>query len=351
MKIDELLDGKIKVFSNFSESDIFNNFDSLYQNKFPTILKSTTSILNLSKILFSLYLFSGLLGFVCNWFIHIFGLERRFTIFQFSHKWHYLTNSNKKINHHHKLGDIYAPYIDIITDDDSLFTGRLHEVVVGKDSNVEAYALFETRKYYRLQKQSEEDLRKVEAIKQLIITSPIQYFSHSEKEDSFIYLKRIKGNLFTITSNRVKNTSMSFVKVSGLYKKIETAALRVFNLIFIILIVFSVSYIFWDYHLYDFSSYTKRFIFCLTLPFSFISVVLFISKFFEKHINIIKFFRTTGLSFLIMILLFIPYLYVFNCVSVGWIIIIISAYLLIFAFLIDNFIQKKVVNDNNKPED
>lgn len=347
IQIDYLLGGHVKVFSVFTESELFVNFDNLYQNKFPEILKSKNSLYSLSKIIFSLYLFSGILGFVSNWFVHIFGLEKRFTFFQFSHKWHYLTYSNKKINTNHRIGDIYTTYIDIATDDDSLFTGRLHEVVINKDGNIEAYTMFDTKKYYRLVK-DEKSQEKIKQIKLLAEKFPNNYSIHTDNENQFIYLKLIKGNLFTIASSRVKNTSLSFLKVSGLYKKIETAINTFINSLLIILAAFSVSYIFWDYNLYEFSTYSRRLIFCISLPISFIGVLLFLSSFFEDRKIVSKYLGQIVMSFFIMILLFIPYLYIFNCVKFGVFFLILIGYLVSLSFWLDYLKKNLLVRIEDK---
>lgn len=321
----------IPVFNHIKADEIIHSFISIYKNEFPSLLKHTESLFQLVNLLLSLYLFSSILGFITKKIIFIFGFEKRWSLFPFLNKWDYLMYSTRANNNRHKIGDAYTSKIDITTENNCFISGRLHEIVFSKEGNVEAYALHDTYKLYYLDKQSAADQAKIEEVKSFIAENNPFYMEYGETGNKYEYLKRVRGNLFTIASNKVLNTSLSFIKVSGIYETIKTISRTAFTILFILSLVFSLSYLFWDYNIFLFSSYFKRVAFCITFPLSVVCFLLLLMNGIDYKKTRKKYWNDLKTCFFLVLRLIAPYYYIFNSLPFLGFLIIQFALLLIYA--------------------
>lgn len=307
---------KITTIFDITSDEILTNFTLIYQNKFPLILNNFDSLTNVFYALISLYFFSGIIGFFLHKIIFIFGFEKRFSIFKFQNNWDYLTNSNRQNNVNHKLGDIHYTKVDIKTDENELFTGKLHEIIFDKEGKIDAIAIQETYKFYKLNKESEKE--KIEEIKLLISDDNPHIIEHFETKDEYIYKKRVKGNIFTVFNDKIQNISITYIKISHFFEKFQKFVKYTISTLILLVTLFSISYGIWDFHLIEFSSTYKRIGFCIITPLSFCFLILFFIEIFSfKRIkqDKMKFLLDLKDAFLILIYFLIPYLYVFDYVT------------------------------------
>ncbi|KUY29787.1 hypothetical protein [Elizabethkingia ursingii] len=316
------------------KEDVFLNFISIYENKFPVGFSNLSSLSEIFYVLITLYFFSGILGSFLSRIVFIFGLDKRFSFFRFQHQWDYLTVSNKQNNTSHKLGDIHYTKVDIKTNDDQLFTGKLHDIILDKDTKVEAIALQETYKFYKLDREKDKD--RVQEISQKIHNNDPFIIFHLMTKTQFIYKKRIMGDIFTIPHNKIENISITFIKISHILRKFQHITKYIVSVLLLLVLFFSVTYAIWDYHLINFDAAHKRIMFCILLPITSIAFILFILGTINKIEN--KAYFVTW-AFIILVFVSLPYLYIFSIVSFTSLIII-----LILSFIFIAFVVKSIVN-------
>lgn len=329
--IDSYTDGSVEDFIEIGYCEVIDNFRAIYSNNFPSIFDSTRSLLKLSGLLFTLYIFSSISGFLLHKFIFILGLEKRFSLFKFQNAWDYLTNSNKQNNGSHKLGDIYYTRVDIKTSEGELFTGKLHDIVLDKEGKIDAIAIQETYKFYTLEKTA--DVTKINHVKSLIRKKDINFIFHSETVTEYIYKKRIKGNVFTAFNDKISNISITYVKLSHIYERFRKY-LRYFTTVLLTgVILFSISYSLWDYHLLNFTNSFRRIGFCIMLPFNVMTFLLF----FISIINIKKkkyYWDDIIYCLLITVLFTIPHLYIAGYSTFLFMILYVAIFMIIFTIII-----------------
>lgn len=305
------------LFENNSQS-LIDNFRLVYENKFPEILNNPESLFDVFYKICLLYLFSLVLGFLLHKFIFIFGLEKKYSFLKFQNNWDYITNSNRQNNINHTIGDLHFTKIDIKTIDNELFTGKLYEIIFDKDGKIEAVAMQEAYKFYRLNKESE--VEKIEAIKNLISPDDAHIIFHSETISEYVYRKRVKGNIFTIFNNNITNLSITYVKISGLFEKFQSILKSLVSASIILITFFSLVYAIWDFGIFQFASTFKRLGFCILTPITFIYFILFFINFFDiKNLRNSRpeYFNNLKEYFLILIFFLSPYLYIFDIVGFG----------------------------------
>ncbi|WP_163408663.1 hypothetical protein [Flavobacterium ajazii] len=333
-----------KIEFDLKTSDITDTFICIYENKLPTLFISETRIIQTISLLFSIYSFSILLGYFSNRIIFYLGLEKRFSVFQFQNNWHYLTNSNKQNNITHSIKDIYYTKVDIKTKAEELFTGKLHVISYDKEGKIEAITLQEAYKFYRLT--IANDLGKINEIKQALSDNDPHIIFHSETSNNFIYRKRIKGDLFTIFNNDLENISITYIKISNFYEKFQKTVKTILSIIILTATIFSISYAIWDFKLIPFSSYYKRLTFCITSPLILILLILFLISIFDRKLlieNRKKYKTQIKEIFCILILLSLPYLYIFDIVRFIFTLIIIIIYLSVLGKLLGSQTKNSVV--------
>ncbi len=329
----------LKVEFELGVPEITDTFLCMYENKLPTIFASELRIVQTGNLLFSLYAFSLILGFFINRIIFFLGLEKRFSILQFQNSWHYVTNSTKQNNLNHSIGDLYFTRVDVKSSKEELFTGKLHDILYDKEGKVEAITIKEAYKYYRLS--VENDISKISEIKQQIQENDVNVIFHSETANSFIYRKRIKGDLFTILNNDLENISITYIKIANFHKKFQKFLKVSFSILLLLSGLFSISYAIWDFQLFEFENYFKRLLFCIISPLNFaISLLIIVTLFnFKRLKNETKnYIQDLKNAFLILILFCLPYLYVFNFISGSYMTLTIILYIIISSILLP---QKK----------
>lgn len=310
--------------------DIADTFICLYENKFPTIFISEIKISSTIKLLFSIYSFSFLLGFFLNRTIFYLGFQKRFSILQFQNHWKYLTDSNKQNNISHSFGDIHYTKVDIKSPNGDLFTGKLHRIIYDKDDKIEAISIQDAYKFYKLV--ISDDQQKINEIKELVNDNDPNIIIHSETNINFIYRKKIKGNIFTIFNNDIENISITFIKISNFYRKLQNVIKILISLFILLISIFFLSYAIWDFQIINFSTYSRRLFFCLLTPLAFIFTLLFFISLFNRKKYLkdkIEYYNQTKDSFLLLIIFYIPYLFIFNKVNGLFTIIILFTSMII----------------------
>ena len=325
-----------KIEFDLKTEQITDTFICIYENKLPTIFTSEIKIIQTIKLLISVYLFSVLLGYSINRIIFYLGLEKRFSILQFQNNWQYLTNSNKQNNLSHSAGDIYYTKVDVKTKTDELFTGKLHNLSFDKEGKIEAITIQDAYKFYRLK--FKDDTDKIEEIKKSVNENDPHLLIHSETSTSFVFRKRIKGDLFTIFNNEIENISITYIKISNFYRKFQKV-LKIFLSILILLItILSISYAIWDFQIISFSSYSRRLMFCIISPIVVIFALLLLTSLTNRiqfRDNKKKYFNQVKDSILILILFSLPYLYVFSILK-GWLVIL---FLFLYLIILGKFLS------------
>jgi len=328
----------LKVEFELGVPEVTDTFLCMYENKLPTIFSSETRIIQTGNLLFSLYAFSLILGFFINRLIFFLGLEKRFSILQFQNSWHYVTNSTKQNNLNHSIGDLYYTRVDVKSSKEELFTGKLHDILYDKEGKVEAITIKEAYKYYRLS--LVDDAVKIAGLNQQIQQNDPNVIFHSQTTNSFIYRKRIKGDLFTILNNDLENISITYIKIANFHKKFQKFIKVSISILLLLAGLFSVSYAIWDFQLFTFENYFKRLLFCIISPLNFaISLLLIVTVFnFKTLKNDTKnYFQDLKNIFLILILFSLPYLYIFGLTGGGYTILI----MLFYMFISSLFLPKK----------
>lgn len=335
--IDSFTDNKLTKIFSIDSQEILNNFVLVYENKFPLILNNSESLSDVFYALASIYCFSAIIGFYIHKVIFIFGFEKRFSIFKFQNNWDYLTNSNRQNNINHKLGDIHYTKVDIKTNDNELFTGKLHEIIFDKDGKIEAVAIQEAYKFYRLSKDTENE--KIVEIKHSISTDNAHILEHFETSSEYIYRKRIKGNIFTVFNEKIQNISITYIKISHFFEKFQKFLKYIVSTLIMLMTLFSISYAIWDFHIINFSTIYKRIGFCIITPLSFCFLILFaihlfaIEKFKKENT---RFWLDLKNSFIIFLYFLLPYLYIFNYIQFYTLILALIAGLILLGLFLSN---------------
>lgn len=331
-----------KIDFKLKTSNILETFKSTYDNKLPIVLSNEESIVDVSKVLLSLYGFSILLGFFCKKIVFYTGLENKNGIIKTKNFYEYITTSNKVNNSRHSFGDLYYTKVDVKTTKDDLFIGRLHDISYDKDGKIEAISLQDTYKYYKLN--YDQDIVRINEVKRRNDESDPYIIIHSETPATFVYRKRIKGDLFTIMNGEIQNVSISYIKILNFYQKFQKILYTVFSILILFAFVFSLLYALWDFHLIPFTSTTKRIIFCIVTPVNFLFFILLLLNIFnlKKYKSNKNAYKKTVKETVVSIIFFlIPYLGVFNYLSP------IMTLILLFIFLFLIGIMNKTKSQQN----
>lgn len=334
---DSFTENKLTKIFSIDSQDVLNNFVLVYENKFPVILNNSESLSNVFYGLASLYCFSTIIGFFVHQIIFIFGFEKRFSIFKFQNNWDYLTNSNRQNNVNHKLGDIHYTKVDIKTNENELFTGKLHEIIFDKDGKIEAVTIQEAYKFYRLNQADESE--KISEIKNLISPDNAHLLEHFETSSEYIYKKRIKGNVFTVFNERIQNISITYIKISHFFEKFQKFLKYTVSTLILLMTLFSISYAIWDFHIIDFSTFYKRIGFCIITPLSFCFLILFTINIFDfKKLknDSKKFWSDLKDSFIFFFYFLLPYLYIFDYIKFYKLILTLIIGLIVLGLLVSN---------------
>jgi len=327
----------LKIIFELKMEDITDAFTCIYENKLPTIFISEDGIINTLSLLFSIYLFSGFIGVFLNRIIFYFGLEKRYSIFQFQNSWQYITSSNRLNNSKHNTGDIFYTKIDVKTKTDELFTGKLHLISYDKEGKIEAITIQDAYKFYKLKKA--EETSKIDEIKQSINENEPHLLIHSETPNTFVYRKRIKGDLFTIFNNELENISITYIKISNVFRKFQKILRIIISTLLLVVTIFSLMYAIWDFHIIAFANYAKRLVFCITSPLLLMFLVAFLIAIFDNknlNENRAKYFGQVKDTFMLIILFCLPLLYVFTNLALGYIVLISVAYTIVMGFLLSS---------------
>lgn len=325
-----------KINTGFSSEDAISIFSSLYENRLPENFEKEGYLYNCFKILFSIYLYSILVGYFFHKIIFYLGLEKRFSMFRFQNNWDYLTISNKQNNISHSIGDIFSTKVDVKTKDNQLFTGKLHEILFDKDGKMEAIAIQETYKFYRLDKTKDEN--KIISIKNNE-NNTYGIIIHSETTNSFVYRKRIKGEIFTILNNEIENISITYIKISNVFDKFQRYIKIITSILLLTVTLFSIAYGFWDFNIFPFQNTYKRIGFAIITPFNFVFLLVFLSSLFN-----LKGYRKTPRNYLnslkdsvlILVIFCVPYTYIFGNARFLYMVIIFIFISIICASFLSN---------------
>jgi|GEM_PF-568636 len=339
--VDTYTNHNLTVFQSFKAEDIINNFRSMYENQLPSALNESHSIINVFIVLFNLYLFSAILGYTSQKIVFWTGLDKRLLVFRHHNNWKNLTKSTKRSNEYHQSGGIYYTTVDIKTKEKELFSGKLHDIILDKDGKIYAIAIQEAYKYYTLNKPGDDvqiDLIREESASE----NNIDILFHSETDLKFIYKKRIKGSIFTVFQESIENISITHIKISHIFKKIQKAFRLFISLFKTTVNIFFFTYIVWDFGFIDFKSTTGRAIFCLSLYFIVNIILMIVLNLFER--SAIENEKKLTIKELSFILLFFatPLLYSLDVIS-----FIQSAAIIILLFIIA-FIFIDPNKDNNE---
>lgn len=325
------------IIFDLQMEDIADTFICIYENKLPTIFISEERIIQTLSLLFSIYLFSACIGIFLNRIIFYFGLEKRYSIFQFQNSWQYITNSNRLNNSNHSAGDIFYTKIDVKTKADELFTGKLHLISYDKEGKIEAITIQDAYKFYRLKKA--EETEKIQEIRESLKEDDPHLLIHSETSNTFVYRKRIKGDLFTIFNNDLENISITYIKISNVFRKFQKVLRIAVSTLLLVVTIFSLMYAIWDFHIISFSNYSRRLVFCITTPIFLMFLFALFIAIFDKKIyneNKKKYYGHLKDTFLIILLFGLPFVYVFTATA-GWIVTLISfVYTILMGFLLSS---------------
>lgn len=325
----------LKVEFELGVPEVTDTFLCMYENKLPSIFASEERIIQTGNLLFSLYAFSLIFGFFINRIIFFLGLEKRFSILQFQNRWHYVTNSTKQNNLNHSIGDLYYTRVDVKSSKDELFTGKLHDILYDKEGKVEAITIKEAYRYNRLN--LVDDAVKIADINRQFQENDPNVIFHSQTATSFIFRKRIAGDLFTILNNDLENISITYIKISNFHKKFQKFLKVLFSIMLLLAGLFSVSYAIWDFQLLVFDSYFKRLLFCIISPLNFAILLLLIVTIFNFKMarrDTKNYFSELKNTFIILILFSLPYLYIFNITRGSYMMLILILYLVLSSLIL-----------------
>jgi hypothetical protein len=332
----------------FTSKEVIDTFTNLYENRFPDNFKRPDFLAKAIKFLFSLYAFSALIGFLMNRVIFYLGLEKKFNFLSFQNSWEHLFNSNQRNNSSHSIRDIYSTKVDIKTKGEQLFTGTLHEVIFDKDGKVEAFAIQEAYKYFTLEKGKDDG--KIMEISAMASGDDPNVIVHSRTNSQFIYRRRVKGNIFTISNGEIENVSITYIKVSDFLSKFKKYISIFVSLLLLFITVFSIAYAIWDFGIIDFSTPYRRVGFAILTPFFSTLVMLFVFSLFnfsalkkdkKRYLNDLK------NSFLILLIFTVPYIY--PLFEIGfWRMTLIWFFTFMFLSI---FLEKKAPSKNQDNQD
>ncbi len=236
--------------------------------------------------------------------------------------------------------------VDIKTSNQELFTGKLHEISYDKEGKIDAITIQEAYKFYKCN--VNEELKKIEYIKEITNDNDPYIIIHIDNYNDFVYRKRIKGNLFTIFNNDIENMSITYIKISDFYEKFQKILKKVFSVIFLIIVIISISYAIWDFQIIQFKNQVRRIIFCFIFPFVFglsavsINAILNVKLF---KANITKYLNDVKDIVTILIIFLIPYLYIFNVLKTSYCIVIFACYFFLCGALISKKEEKTEINE------
>ncbi len=326
---------KFKIETGFTIKELIETFKNLYENKFPIKFSEPEFLLSCFKIISSLYIYSILIGFFINKIIFNLGLEKRFGFLRFQNNWDYLTISNNQNNSNHTVGDIYSTKVDIKTKDGNLFTGTLYETLFDKDGKIDTIAIKEAYKFYRLK--FGEDFEIIQNIKKEIDENNPFLIFHSENDETFVYRRRIKGEIFSINNCEIENISITYIKITDLSEKYRKYLKIVVSILILLVTLLSIAYGIWDFNIFTFTSIYKRIGLAIVTPFAFSMLILFLIQIFnfqKLRRETKKYFLNLKDSAIIFSLILFPYTYIFLNLKFYLMIILWFLYFLFSATLL-----------------
>lgn len=322
-------------------------FKGLYSETFPEEFEKTDFIKSCALLLIYLYVWSICLGYLAHFIIITFGFQKRFHLLRFQNHWEYITISNNKNNSNYSIGDYFTTIVDIKTKDGNLFRGDLFEIIYDKENKIDAIAIQKAYKFHTIkpiENESENERQKREAkienLRNISKDNP-NILINIDKEDRFIYRKRIKGEIFVINNSEIDNISVTFIRVSNLRERYENFLQSLMLTILIGIVVFSILNGIWDLNAYDFGNNYRRITFSITLPitslFLMATIITYVDykKAKKKSLNEYRKLKKDTLNGLIITFLCtIPYLYIFNFLAFHYtIILLIGCFIIISTFV------------------
>lgn len=334
--VDGLTNNLFSGFVHVGEKEILQIFEDLYSNKYPTSFRDKNSILGIIEVFIFLYFFSGFIGWLFKKAIFTLKLEKSVSFLKFENHWDYLAGSNRINNPSHRFGDRSITQVDIKTLDDQLFTGLFHQFLLDKDGAVDSIVITDTFKYFKLNKP--EDLIRIEEIK-LEATSNTGYIiEHLETELQYIYKKKIKGHIFIAFKSEIDNISITYITLSNVFNRFQDVGKIIFTILIGLAIIFSLSFAFWDFGLFNFKSNWKRIGFSLTSVINIIFFLLFLGSLLRIRLitdeNRILIKNSIWNSFILLLFTLIPYLYIFGFLQFYVIIIVMIVLLPLLGVLL-----------------
>ena len=164
-----------------------------------------------------------------------------------------------------------------------------------------------------------DNLDKINIVKKSIDSNDPRLIIHTDIEGhEFIYRKRVKGEIFSIVYSEIENISITYIKISDLYKRYEKYLRVIITTLLLIVFIFCVSNAIWDFNLFDFKNSYKRIVFSIVTPVFFAAILLFIIQLLsynELKRDYKKYLRDIKDCLVIVLIVIFPYLYVFCNVS------------------------------------
>lgn len=327
----------VDIGFQLNSSQVITIFENLYENKFPDLFKDNKKIKDIVYILALLYLFSLLFGVLLNRVVVFCGLDKRISLFNLIDSWSILLTSNKKNNFDHKSGDIFFTKIDLKTNEDKLYTGELHELILDKEGKADAIILKNAFVYNKLDKRDTEKLNEIERVKLKISNKQGSYQEHSEDDIFYIYKKRILGSLFSVLHDRIENISITYIKVSNLYSNtiIPKFVIPFINVLVIILTLGAILNTVFNLGFFEFENTFKRVFFNVLTFIVVLSFLDIVKKFFLKTVSKEKIIN----NIIGIVVYSVFYLYVLFNVKL-WIVILFFLFLLLISAFVRT-IEKK----------
>lgn len=317
--IDTYTNNFISHTANISEREILCVFEDIYSNHYPDALRSKEGLLKVAVLLLILYTFSAFLGSIIHRIVYSTKLDRYISFLKFGNHWEYYFESNKNTNIYHRFGDVTVTQLDLKTEND-LFTGLYNSLIVNDENSVESIVLEEAYKYFKL-KRPDDDVR-IEEIKEEIAAISTNKIEHLDTPTSYVYKKRIAGNVFVLNKADIKDISVRYIKVRNVIDKWFAYGKSAFSLFSIAIMLVCLINILWDMGFYPFENDIKRSIFSITLIINLYFLVNIVLKLLVPKEDR-KYSRSGRIQSLIYFIYFlIPHLYSFSLIEFSTLIII-----------------------------
>lgn len=302
------------------------------------------TLIGIISILFVLYFFSALAGWVIKKIVFILKLEKSVSFLKFENNWDYLAVSNKITNDKHKFGDRSETQLDIKTKGDELFTGKFTQFILDKDNAVESVIIKEAYKFCKLF--YPEDALKISEIKNEMALGTTSKIEHFENTFTYIYKRKITDHLFIINKGEIENIAIRYVIVGNLFNKWLDYSKIILSIISVLIAIFCFVNAFWDIGLFEFKGTLQRFIFSGTV----LCNVLFLSNFFYSLLELSiekKKARLISLNFFLSLLYsLLPYLHIFGNIRLRYLLL-----LMIFTFPILGAFKQRDNEENSSSDE